>query len=128
MLVVGYSRARRCAVVKLRTSSGLLNTAYPNGATVSSPVNSKSMSSFGEFMDDVVNLAVLKNFLQVDGYNYIANAGTKRPLDPVGYAGLLSTLEDTCKLFNQNGVLATGLTYDDPITGDETVAPFGYAV
>lgn len=91
-------------------------------------VNSKSMSSFGEFMDDVVNLAVMKNYLQVDGYNYIANAGTKRPLDPVGYAGLLSTLEDTCKVFNQNGVLATGLSYNDPITGNETIAPFGYAV
>ncbi|CUR48493.1 FIG01221327: hypothetical protein [Alloalcanivorax xenomutans] len=90
-------------------------------------INSWSMSSYGEFMDDVVNLAVLKNYLQVDGYNYIANAGTKRPLTPTGYAGLLATLETTSKMFYDNGVLGDG-TYNDPVTGEEQIAQKGYVI
>lgn len=90
-------------------------------------INSKSMSSYGEFIDDVVNLDVLKNYLQVDGYNYIAGAGTKRPLDPRGYAGLLDVLGATCKKFFDNGVLGTG-TYIDPIDGVTKVADYGFVI
>lgn len=90
-------------------------------------INSKSMSSFGEFIDDVVNLDVLKNYLQVDGYNYIAGAGTKRPLDPRGYAGLLDVLGATCKKFFDNGVLGTG-TYIDPMDGVTKVADYGFVI
>lgn len=90
-------------------------------------INSKSMSSFGEFIDDVVNLDVLKNYLQVDGYNYIAGAGTKRPLDPRGYAGLLDVLGATCKKFFDNGVLGTG-AYIDPMDGVTKVADYGFVI
>jgi len=90
-------------------------------------INSKSMSSFGEFIDDVVNLDVLKNYLQVDGYNYIAGAGTKRPLDQRGYAGLLDVLGATCKKFFDNGVLGTG-TYIDPMDGVTKVADYGFVI
>lgn len=90
-------------------------------------INSKSMSSFGEFIDDVVNIDVLKNRLQVDGYNYLANAGTKRPLTPRGYAGLLKTIDDTLKGFYTNGVLGRG-QYTDPVSGETETARFGYAL
>ena len=90
-------------------------------------INSKSMSSFGEFIDDVINLDVLKNYLQVDGYNYISGAGTKRPLDPRGYAGLLDVLGATCKKFFDNGVLGTG-TYVDPLDGVTKVADYGFVI
>lgn len=90
-------------------------------------INSVSMSSFGEFIDDVINIDVLKNHLQVDGYNYIANVGTKRPLTPKGYAGLLNVLNDTLKRFYNNGVLGEG-TYTDEETGAEKTAKFGYVV
>lgn len=90
-------------------------------------INSKSMSSYGEFIDDVINLDVLKNYLQVDGYNYIANAGTKRALDPRGYAGLLDVMTATCKRFYDNGVLGTG-TYTDPVDGKSKVAEFGFVI
>lgn len=90
-------------------------------------INSKSMSSFGEFIDDVVNLDVLKNYLQVDGYNYIAGAGTKRALDPRGYAGLLDVLGQTCKRFFDNGVLGEG-TYVDPLDGVTKVAEKGFVI
>lgn len=88
-------------------------------------INSKSMSSFGEYIDDVVNLDILKNRLQVNGYNYIANPGTKRPLTPRGYAGLLDTQDHTCKQFYNNGVLGESL-YTDPSTGEEQLAKYGY--
>jgi len=90
-------------------------------------INSQSMSSFGEFIDDVVNIDVLKNRLQVNGYNYLANAGTKRPLTPRGYAGLLKTLAETCKTFYDNGVLGR-LEYTDPLTGQTEIAKYGYAI
>lgn len=90
-------------------------------------INSKSMSSYGEFMDDVVNLDVLRNHLQVDGYNYIANAGTKRPLTPSGYAGLLATLDATCKRFYDNGVLGEA-SYMDLDTAETRIAKYGYVI
>jgi hypothetical protein len=90
-------------------------------------INSKSMSSFGEFIDDVVNLDVLKNYLQVDGYNYIANKGTKSALEPRDYGGLLETLSATCKKFYDNGVLGEG-TYTDPLDGVIKVAKFGFVI
>ncbi|KGA38948.1 hypothetical protein KU75_25675, partial [Pectobacterium odoriferum] len=98
------------------------------GATDNSRViNSKSMSSYGEFIDDVVNLDVLKNHMQVDGYNYIANAGSKRAMTPRDYAGLLSAVSATCKRFFDNGVLGTG-SYVDPDDGKTKVAQFGFVL
>lgn len=88
-------------------------------------INSRSMSSFGEFIDDVVNLDVLKNFLQVDGYNYITGTPTKRGLTPRGYAGLLDTLSQTCKQFYNNGVLGRA-SYVDPEDGNEKIAEYGF--
>lgn len=78
-------------------------------------------------MDDVVNLDVLRNHLQVDGYNYIANAGTKRPLTPSGYAGLLATLDATCKRFYDNGVLGEA-SYMDLDTAETRIAKYGYVI
>ncbi|CPR20622.1 DUF3383 family protein [Brenneria goodwinii] len=90
-------------------------------------INSKSMSSYGEFIDDVINLDVLKNHIQVDGYNYIANAGSKRALTPRDYAGLLSTVSATCKRFYDNGVLGTG-SYVDSNDGETKTAQFGFVL
>lgn len=90
-------------------------------------INSVSMSSYGEFIDDVINIDVLKNHLQVDGYNYIANSGTKRPLTPKGYTGLLNVLTETLKRFYNNGVLGEG-AYTDEETGNEKVAEFGFVI
>ncbi|HCR2977789.1 TPA: DUF3383 family protein [Serratia marcescens] len=90
-------------------------------------INSRSMSSYDEFIDDVVNLDVLKNHLQVDGYNYIANVGTKRGLTPREFGGLLDALGKTCKRFYDNGVLGTG-SYTDRDDGLEKVARFGFII
>ncbi|TNV22830.1 DUF3383 domain-containing protein [Buttiauxella sp. B2] len=90
-------------------------------------INSQSMSSYGEFIDDVINLDVLKNHLQVDGYNYIANVGTKRPLTPKGYEGLLNVVTNTLKRFYNNGVLGQG-SFIDEATGDEKTTNFGFVI
>lgn len=90
-------------------------------------INSLSMSSYGEFIDDVINIDVLRNHLQVDGYNHIANVGTKRPLTPKGYESLLNILTDTLKRFYNNGVLGEG-TYTDEETGEDKTAKFGYVI
>ena len=90
-------------------------------------INSVSMSAYGEFIDDVVNLDILKNHLQVDGYNHIANVGTKRPLTPKGYAGLLNVLSNTLKRFYDNGVLGEG-SYSDEETGETKIAEFGFVI
>ncbi|MGM7893274.1 DUF3383 family protein, partial [Yersinia enterocolitica] len=68
-----------------------------------------------------------KNHIQVDGYNYIANVGTKRALTPRDYDGLLSTVAATCKRFFNNGVLGTG-SYVDPDDGVTKVADFGFVI
>lgn len=90
-------------------------------------INSVSMSSYGEFIDDVINIDVLKNHLQVDGYNYVANVGTKRPLTPKGYGGLLNVLTGTLKRFYNNGVLGEG-TFTDEETGEEKTSAFGFVI
>jgi len=90
-------------------------------------INTKTMSSFKEFWDDVINIDVFKNRLQVDGYNYIANAGTKRPYTPRGYAGLLDTIRETAKGFYDNGVLGRA-EYTDPRTGEDEIAKYGFVI
>lgn len=90
-------------------------------------INSKSMSAYDEFIDDVFNLDVLKNHLQVDGYNYIAGSGTKRSMTPRGYAGLLDALTTTCKRFYNNGVLGEG-SYVDSQTGNTVTAEYGFVI
>ena len=90
-------------------------------------INTRSMSSFGEFIDDVINIDVLKNRIQVDGYNYIANAGTKRPYTPLGYAGLLSTISETAKRFYDNGALGRAM-YTDPLDGQKKEAKYGFVL
>lgn len=90
-------------------------------------INTRSPSSYGEFMDDVVNLAILKNRLQVDGYNYITSSVPKPALDTRGYAGLLEALEKTCQQFYKNGVLGES-NYVDIRTGETKFAKYGYVI
>lgn len=90
-------------------------------------INTKSMSSYNEFMDDVVNIAVFKNHLQVDGNNYITGAGSKRGLTTRGYSGLLNAFDTTAKRFYDNGVLGESF-YTNSETGDQEFAKYGYVI
>ena len=70
---------------------------------------------------------MLRNRRQVNGYNYIANAGTKRPYTPRGYAGLLDRIEETFKAFFDNGVLGRA-EYTDPEDGEDKEAKYGFVI
>lgn len=90
-------------------------------------INTRTFSSFNEYIDDLYLLDVLKNRAQVAGYNYMANAGNKRSLTPKGYAGLLAEFS---RIFRQgyiNGTLGRG-TYNDPVDGEEKTAENGFVI
>ena len=89
-------------------------------------INSWSHSSFGEYMDDVINLAAFTNFLQVTLYNTIANQPTKLGQDPVGQAVLIGAAKSICETFIANGYLGPR-EYIDPDDGQEKYTP-GYEI
>lgn len=96
------------------------------GSEVTSRVkNSWTTSSYNETVDDVFSLDVLKNRMQVDGFNYISarKRGLRRPKD---YAGLLQTYEAVARQAYTNGTLAGNVPIIDPRTGDEIVLKYGY--
>lgn len=96
------------------------------GSEVTSRVkNSWTTSSFNETVDDVFSLDVLKNRMQVDGFNYLSarKRGLRRPRD---YAGLLQTYEAVARQAYENGTLAGDVPITDPRTGDEVILKHGY--
>ncbi len=81
-------------------------------------INSWSHSSFGEFMDDVVNLAAFVNAQKVILYNAIANAVTKLGQDPIGQSVLIGAARSVCEQYITNDYLGPR-TYIDPDDGVE---------
>jgi hypothetical protein len=79
-------------------------------------INSYSHSSFGEFMDDVVNLAAFVNNLKVTLYNTIANSTTKVGQDPVGQSLLIGAARSICEQYIANDYLGPR-NYTDPDDG-----------
>lgn len=79
-------------------------------------LNTWSHSTYGEFMDDVINLAAFTNRLTVDLYNVLANQITKLGQDPIGQSMLIGTAKATCEQFLANGYLGPR-NYLDPDDG-----------
>lgn len=79
-------------------------------------INSWSHSTFGEWMDDVVNLSAFVNAVKVELYNVIANALTKVGQDPVGQSLLIGRAKSTCERYVSNGYLGPR-NYTDPDDG-----------
>lgn len=79
-------------------------------------INSWSHSSFGEWMDDVVNLAAFINGLKVTLYNTIANSVTKLGQDPVGQSLLIGAAKSVCEQYIANDYLGPR-NYTDPDDG-----------
>ena len=79
-------------------------------------INSWSHSSFGEWMDDVVNLSAFVNAVKVELYNIIANQPTKLGQDPVGQSALIGRAKATCDRYVANGYLGPR-NYTDPDDG-----------
>lgn len=81
-------------------------------------INSWSHSSFGEYMDDVINLEAFVNGLGVALYNAIFNQTTKLGQDPVGQSVLIGAAKAQCELYITNGYLGPR-NYIDPDDGLE---------
>lgn len=81
-------------------------------------INTKTHSTYGEFIDDVVNLDACVNFLTTSLYNAVANQATKLQQTPVGQAVLIGAARATMQQFISNGYLGPR-NYIDPDDGLE---------
>lgn len=89
-------------------------------------INSKSTSSFGEFIDDVFNLDGFVNSLRVNLYNALANIPTKLKQTPEGQQELLNAAAQIGQRFIDNGYLGARL-YTSDETGEEVLSD-GYEI
>lgn len=88
-------------------------------------INSKSTSSFGEFIDDVFNLDGFVNALTVSVYNALANA-KKLGQTPDGQQVLMDAAAQVGQRYIDNGYLGPR-TYTSEETGDELLSD-GYEI
>lgn len=79
-------------------------------------INTITHSSYGEFIDDVVNLDAMVNSLTVEMYNTLANNTTKLGQTPVGQAVLIGAARKVCEQYIRNGYLGPR-NYTDPDDG-----------
>lgn len=95
------------------------STAELQGSTDSGRVfNSWSHSTYGEYIDDVVNLSAFANTMKVGLYNCVANQPTKLGQDTRGQAVLIGRARSICEQYITNGYLGER-TYTDPDDGQE---------
>jgi len=81
-------------------------------------LNTWSHSTYGEFVDDVVNLSAFVNNLKVALYNTLANSTTKVGQDPVGQSLLIGSAKAICERYITNAYLGPR-NYTDPDDGIE---------
>lgn len=81
-------------------------------------LNTFTHSTYGEFIDDVVNLDAFVNNMTVALYNTVANQTTKLPQTPVGQAMLIGAARAVCEQYIQNNYLGPR-NYTDPDDGIE---------
>lgn len=79
-------------------------------------INTRTHSTYGEFIDDVVNLAAFTNSLRVNLYNMVANQVDKLGQDPVSQAMLIGAAKATGVQYVNNGYLGPR-NYIDPDDG-----------
>lgn len=79
-------------------------------------LNTTTHSTYGEYIDDVVNLDAFINTLTVRLYNALANVTTKLEQTPRGQAVLIATARQVGEQFIANGYLGPR-NYVDPDTG-----------
>lgn len=102
--------------------------AFLQGSTVvGNVINSTSHSSFGEYIDDVVNSEAIKNAVTVALFNVLKGATSKVPQTPRGQSRLLKAVEAVGTQFNQNGYLGER-SFIDPDTGLEGYTKTGFVL
>lgn len=114
--------------MELDTKKAMFYTVVDNKGSTDNGriINPWSHSTFGEFIDDVVNLDAFINFLEVQLYNTVVNATTKIPQTPSGQSLIIQQAGIICEQFISNGYLGPR-TYIDPDDGIEKTVP-GYQI
>lgn len=102
------------------TKKATFYTVVDNQGSIDSGrwLNTTTHSTYGEFIDDVVNLDACVNFLTTSLYNVTANQPTKLKQTPVGQAMLIGAARATMQLFVNNAYLGPR-NYIDPDDGLE---------
>lgn len=108
------------AAMKLPTKKCQFYTRVENKGSVDAGrvINSWSHSSFGEYMDDVINLEAFTNAIGVQLYNTVFNQTTKLGQDVVGQSVLIGAAKAICEQYIRNGYLGPR-NYIDPDDGIE---------
>lgn len=88
--------------------------------------NSWSMSSNGEFADDVINVAALESYLRVGLYN-VFRKNKAVQLTQKGQQLQLTEASNIAKGFYDNGVLGSGMI-PHPETGELEYCEYGYKI
>ena len=116
------------AAMKLPTKKCQFYTQVENKGSVDAGrvINSWSHSSFGEYMDDVINLSAFINGIGVELYNAVFNQPTKLGQTPAGQSVLIGTAKAFCELYIANGYLGPR-NYIDPDDG-QTKFTVGYEI
>lgn len=89
-------------------------------------LNTITHSTYGEYIDDVVNLDAFVNALRVGLYNSLANQVSKLPQTPVGQAVLIGAAKAVCEQYIRNNYLGPR-NYTDPDTGLDAYS-IGYEI
>ena len=126
-----YSGANTALTMNLKELTGVkpdgninstyYNLAKQNGVDIYATTEGLScVYSFdnGYYTDDATNLLWLKKALEVSGFNYLRKTNTKIPQTETGMVGLKNAYETRCSQGVRNGVIGTGLKWNDSI-------PFG---
>lgn len=89
-------------------------------------INSKTTSTFGEFIDDVFNLDAFTNFMTIALYSALTKVPTKLRQTPAGQQILIDAAAQIGEKFIDNGYLGERLYLDDQ-TGEEVLSR-GYEI
>jgi len=128
---VNYSGADTAITMNLKELTGVkpdgninstyYNLAKTNGVDVYATTEGLScVYSFdnGYYTDEATNILWLKKALEANGFNYLRQTNTKIPQTEAGMVGLKNAYEQVCSQGVRNGVIGTGLQWNDSI-------PFG---
>jgi len=108
--------------------AGFYTTVSLQGSTdVGAIMNTWSHSSYGEYLDDVVNVSAISNAVNVAVYNFLRGQSTKAPQTTAGQAGILRAVEQVGAQFYTNGYLGER-SYTDPDTGEDAYTETGFVM
>lgn len=116
------------AAMQQATKKAVFYTVVENQGSVDNGrwLNTVTHSTYGEFIDSVVNLDAMINALTVAIYNVVYNQPTKLPQTPAGQATVNGTARGVCQAYIANGYLGPR-NYLDPDDGLEKYT-IGYEI